>query len=168
MARSNRRVVGEFFEYTTDGTDPGPYADFRPIEGLVALFYPSIIRSWEPAPPRTVFINPFEAITNADGVLVSPDGTEGLYVPITDPEKYVYTVHIIPPDGSKLAPYRFQLEVPAGVSDINISIPPAPPSSGGSSNWLAVSPESPGTNVAIGGWWVDNSTSPATLKKRGS
>lgn len=140
MARSSRLVTGKFVTYTVDGPDADTLPDEVPVVGLVVQLTPSVDKVSELAVPQTAFLRSYTGVTNSAGVLVSPDGTTGVRVPVTSPENFTYNVLIVPPDGSYAMPYSFSVLIPAdsGNFDLTAAIPVSPTPEQDFTQWLAV------------------------------
>ena len=167
MARPTRLVTGTFFTYAPDGADSLGDPDEVPLSGLVVQFTPRIPLVVETGPDRVAFMQPIFGVTDAAGVLRTPDGTLGLRVPVSPPENFDYSVRIIPPDGSKVAPYTFFTLVTPGSGPWDISSAPMIPTPVSNPGVVIVQLENPQiANPGFVGWWLESTValpgSPAT------
>ena len=114
--------------------DPNTEPDGVPIEGAKVTFTASVNRvvNRTATPPVSIFIDPVTVVTNSDGILVSPDGTEGVTLVASDdadldPSGWTYKVTITAPSIS--AALSWSIMVPEGsVQDLATAIPvPANP-----------------------------------------
>ena len=123
------RVTGRLIRAILDGpidTDTGP--DGVPIEGAKVIFTASVNRvvNRTATPPVSIFIDPVTVVTNSDGILVSPDGTEGVTLVASDdadlnPSGWTYKVTMTAPSISALS---WSITVPEGsVQDLATAIP---------------------------------------------
>ena len=128
------RVTGRLIRAILDGPiDPDTEPDGVPIEGAKVTFTASVKRvvNRTATPPVTIFIDPVTVVTNSDGILVSPDGTEGVTLVASDdadldPSGWTYKVTMTAPSISALS---WSITVPEGsVQDLATAIPvPANP-----------------------------------------
>ena len=128
------RVTGRLIRAILDGpndadTDP----DGVPIEGAKVTFTASVNRVVKrtATPPVSIFIDPVTVVTNSDGILISPDGTEGVTLVASDdadldPSGWTYKVTMTAPSISALS---WSITVPEGsTQDLATAIPvPANP-----------------------------------------
>ena len=136
MSRATRLVTGKFITYELGGAS----ATEVPVVGLSVQLYPSLPKVSDLTSRQTAFLPVYGGITNGLGVLVSPGGATGIRVPVGPPENFTYRVAINPPDGSKLAPYSFQVLIPSGSSDFDLTaaIPATPTPGEDFAEWLNV------------------------------
>ena len=138
------RVTGRLIRAILDDSrDPDTEPDGVPIEGAKITFTASVNRvvNRTATPPVSIFIDPVTVVTNGDGILVSPDGTEGVTLVASDdadldPTGWTYKVTMTAPSISALS---WSIAVPEGsVQDLATAIPV--PSSPGSqlAAWQAV------------------------------
>ena len=128
------RVTGRLIRAILDGPiDPDTEPDGVPIEGAKVTFTASVNRvvNRTATPPVSIFIDPVTVVTNSDGILVSPDGTEGVTLVASDdadldPSGWTYKVTMTAPSISALS---WSITVPEGsVQDLATAIPvPANP-----------------------------------------
>ena len=128
------RVTGRLIRAILDGPiDPDTEPDGVPIEGAKVTFTASVNRvvNRTATPPVSIFIDPVTVMTNSDGILVSPDGTEGVTLVASDdadldPSGWTYKVTMTAPSISALS---WSITVPEGsVQDLATAIPvPANP-----------------------------------------
>ena len=128
------RVTGRLIRAILDGPiDPDTEPDGVPIEGAKVTFTASVNRvvNRTATPPVSIFIDPVTVVTNSDGILVSPDGTEGVTLVASDgadldPSGWTYKVTMTAPSISALS---WSITVPEGsVQDLSTAIPvPANP-----------------------------------------
>lgn len=131
------RVTGRLIRAILDGPiDPDTEPDGVPIEGAKVTFTASVNRivNRTATPPVSIFIDPVTVVTNGDGILVSPDGTEGVTLVASDdadldPSGWTYKVTMTAPSISTLS---WSITVPEGsVQDLATAIPvPANPGTG--------------------------------------
>ena len=129
------RVTGRLIRAILDSPiDPDTEPDGVPIEGAKVTFTASVKRvvNRTATPPVSIFIDPVTVVTNSDGILVSPDGTEGVTLVASDdadldPSGWTYKVTITAPSIS--AALSWSITVPEGsVQDLATAIPvPANP-----------------------------------------
>ena len=129
------RVTGRLIRAILDSPiDPDTEPDGVPIEGAKVTFTASVNRvvNRTATPPVSIFIDPVTVVTNSDGILVSPDGTEGVTLVASDdadldPSGWTYKVTITAPSIS--AALSWSITVPEGsVQDLATAIPvPANP-----------------------------------------
>ena len=140
FGRVTGRLIRAILDSPSDAdTDP----DGVPIEGAKVIFTASVNRVVKKTatPPVSIFIDPVTVVTNSDGILVSPDGTEGVTLVASDasdldPSGWTYKVTMTAPSISTLS---WSITVPEGsVQDLATAIPV--PSSPGSqlAAWQAV------------------------------
>ena len=128
------RVTGRLIRAILDSPiDPDTEPDGVPIEGAKVTFTASVKRvvNRTATPPVSIFIDPVTVVTNSDGILVSPDGTEGVTLVASDgadldPSGWTYKVTMTAPSISALS---WSITVPEGsVQDLATAIPvPANP-----------------------------------------
>ena len=128
------RVTGRLIRAILDSPiDPDTEPDGVPIEGAKVTFTASVGRvvNRTATPPVSIFIDPVTVVTNSDGILVSPDGTEGVTLVASDdadldPSGWTYKVTMTAPSISALS---WSITVPEGsVQDLATAIPvPANP-----------------------------------------
>ena len=128
------RVTGRLIRAILDSPiDPDTEPDGVPIEGAKVTFTASVNRvvNRTATPPVSIFIDPVTVVTNSDGILVSPDGTEGVTLVASDdadldPSGWTYKVTMTAPSISALS---WSITVPEGsVQDLATAIPvPANP-----------------------------------------
>ena len=128
------RVTGRLIRAILDSPiDPDTEPDGVPIEGAKVTFTASVGRvvNRTATPPVSIFIDPVTVVTNADGILVSPDGTEGVTLVASDdadldPSGWTYKVTMTAPSISALS---WSITVPEGsIQDLATAIPvPANP-----------------------------------------
>ena len=127
------RVTGRLIRAILDGGDADTDPDGVPIEGAKITFTASVNRvvNRTATPPVSIFIDPVTVVTNGDGILVSPDGTEGVTLVASDdadldPSGWTYKVTMTAPSISALS---WSITVPEGsVQDLATAIPvPANP-----------------------------------------
>lgn len=123
------RVTGRLIRAILDGPiDPDTEPDGVPIEGAKVTFTASVNRvvNRTATPPVSIFIDPVTVVTNSDGILVSPDGTEGVTLVASDdadldPSGWTYKVTMTAPSISALS---WSITVPEGsVQDLATAIP---------------------------------------------
>ena len=129
------RVTGRLIRAILDSPiDPDTEPDGVPIEGAKVTFTASVKRvvNRTATPPVSIFIDPVTVVTNSDGILVSPDGTEGVTLVASDdadldPSGWTYKVTMTAPSIS--AALSWSITVPEGsVQDLATAIPvPANP-----------------------------------------
>ena len=104
-----------------------------PIENAKINFTASVkhVVNRTATPPVSIFIDPVTVVTNSDGILVSPDGTEGVTLVASDdadldPSGWTYKVTMTAPSISALS---WSITVPEGsTQDLSTAIPvPANP-----------------------------------------
>ena len=130
FGRVKGRLIRAILDSPSDAdTDP----DGVPIEGAKVTFTASVNRvvNRTATPPVSIFIDPVTVVTNADGILVSPDGTEGVTLVASDdadldPSGWTYKVTMTAPSISTLS---WSIAVPEGsIQDLATAIPvPANP-----------------------------------------
>ena len=154
MAITNRLVTGRFTVAVSDGSDGNQVFDNPYLSGVVVQFIPQpnfIVDSGV-----TTFLTTIEGVTDGTGHLKSSDGQVGVSVPVRDPAEgtTLYKVRVIPPDGSKLAPYEFWLTVAPGSTSLDISSTAGifPGNPGLIELWVG---ETPPPNEAEGIWWIE-------------
>ena len=128
------RVTGRLIRAILDGpSDPDTEPDGVPIEGAKVTFTAPVGRvvNRTATPPVSIFIDPITVVTNSDGILVSPDGTEGVTLVASDdadldPSGWTYKVTMTAPRISTLS---WSITVPEGsTQDLATAIPvPANP-----------------------------------------
>ena len=128
------RVTGRLIRAILDGpSDADTDPDGVPIEGAKVTFTASVKRvvNRTATPPVSIFIDPVTVVTNGDGILVSPDGTDGVTLVASDdadldPTGWTYKVTMTAPSISTLS---WSITVPEGsVQDLATAIPvPANP-----------------------------------------
>lgn len=121
MAITNRLITGRFTVAVSDGADGDQVFDNPHLSGVVVQFIPQpnfIVDSGV-----TTFLTTIEGVTDSTGHLKSSDGQIGVPLPVCDPAEgvMVYKVHVIPPDGSQLHPYRSEIPIPPGSGSLDIS-----------------------------------------------
>ena len=125
FGRVTGRLIRAILDSPSDAdTDP----DGVPIEGAKVIFTASVNRVVKKTatPPVSIFIDPVTVVTNSDGILVSPDGTEGVTLVASDaadldPSGWTYKVTMTAPSISALS---WSITVPEGsVQDLATAIP---------------------------------------------
>ena len=137
------RVTGRLIRAILDGpndadTDP----DGVPIKGAKITFTASVNRvvNRTATPPVSIFIDPVTVVTNGDGILVSPDGTEGVTLAASDdadldPSGWTYKVTMTAPSISTLS---WSFVMPEGETLDLATMVPVPTAPGVEvSRWLA-------------------------------
>lgn len=126
-------IVGKFTRAVVDGPDSDRDPDRIPIEGLQFEFVvdlkPAVAK--DTAAKETVYLDPIPATTDANGVLIGPDGLPGIRLtasdsPDLDPNGWTYTVTT---KGAGLPTLKTTFVTESGktldFSDI-IAVPPSP------------------------------------------
>ena len=100
------KVTGRFIRAILDGWDNDRNPESAPVENLtikiVSNLNPPIVRSNSTSPVTSILIDPMVLKTNGEGLLVSPDGLEGVYIVASDdadlqPNGWTYTATISSP-----------------------------------------------------------------------
>ena len=154
MAIYSRLVTGRFSVAVNDGLDSDQVFDNLYLSGVVVQFIAQPMRLLDGT--TTTFLTSYEGITDSSGHLRGEDGQIGVSVPVRDPAEgtTLYKVRVIPPDGSKLAPYEFWLTVAPGSTSLDISSTAGifPGNPGLIELWVG---ETPPPNEAEGIWWIE-------------
>ena len=136
MARATRLVTGKFVTYELGGSS----ATEVPVVDLVVQINTPREYLKDLAVPQTAFLPTYEGRTDSSGTLVSPSGSIGIRVPVTNPENFTYDVRIIPPDASQARPYEFRVLIPSGSGSFDITEAIPVPGDPGQdfSDWLSI------------------------------
>ena len=137
------RVTGRLIRAILDGpSDADTDPDGVPIEGAKVTFTASVNRvvNRTATPPVSIFIDPVTVVTNSDGILVSPNGTEGVTLVASDdadldPSGWTYKVTMAAPSISTLS---WSFVMPEGETLDLATMVPVPTAPGVEvSRWLA-------------------------------
>lgn len=134
--------------------DTGQEFDNVYLGGVVVQFIPW--QDWIPDGSLTTFLTTISGSSDISGHLRGVDGSIGVSLPVRDPAEGLtaYRVRVIPPDGSTLRPYEFNLGVAPGDTPLDISSTTGvfPMNPGVVELWVGdITPP----NEAEGVWWMD-------------
>ena len=140
-------VTGRFVRAVIDSADPDRDPDGVPISGLSIRFTApaGIFKDRTATPPVTILVDPILASTNEDGILVGPDGQEGIKLLATDdpdlePTGWTWNVSIAASNASvNFKTISFNITLPSGsTQDLTTAIPVPSNPGGAIADWLAV------------------------------
>jgi hypothetical protein len=137
-----RMVTWAAMDAVIDSADPDRDPDGVPIEGVKVNFAASIqqAKNVSATPPVTIFFSQIQALTDATGQLVSPDGQVGVFLICTDdtdlqPVNWTWTATISVPN---FKTYTVTFALPQGSGSVDLTtLFPVPPDPGQSlDDWL--------------------------------
>lgn len=135
-------VVGKFIRAVGAGSTPGSGDTGVPLDGLSVEFSPSttVFRNQTASTPVTILADPIKATTNAQGVLVGPNGDPGVELIATDdpdltPAGWTWNVRIAGPGVVS----RFAFLLPGDTTVDLASVIPVPSNPGADiRDWVVV------------------------------
>ncbi|XP_068917829.1 uncharacterized protein [Tenebrio molitor] len=135
-------VVGRFIRAIADGADPDRDPDGVALDGLIIRFTPSATifkNATAEGGPVTIVADPIAVTTNADGVVVGPDGLPGVRLVATDdpdlqPTGWTWSVSIT---GANAPSIDFSFPLPSDATVDLTTLIPVPASPGESlDEWI--------------------------------
>ena len=121
-------VSGKFLTFEGDGGDADRLPDSKPMVGLSVKFKPSVtaVTNEAAVPPVTIITSEIACTTDADGVLLGPDGSPSVVLVASDdtdlkPHGWTYKVTITDPS---IVPLSFDFVAPSGGAvDLSTVVP---------------------------------------------